>query len=744
MQGWNHSLTMAGFPPNRGDAPVIRYPTVNRPRLASGSRKRGARAGAKRKMFKSGLAAGLRKPVKMIQRAYVVALVIIASMLLASFMLLNHLIGAQQREEHRVSIAETQRALSQRIVFLANAAQRALPERQPVLILALRQATSEFERNYAELLAETGAVPDSAARLDGETVESVLYSSPYHLEYFTDGLAANSWRLIASLETENAPVTSRFVYRGGKERAQMDERLATATMDGYAALRDRLAALARDRLAGLVAVHRALFAATLFVLVLVALFIFRPMAILIGQRTDQLVEARNAMAHNAIHDGLTGLNNRVFLNFRFGSFLEDADRRGSRLAVIQFDLDRFKQINDTLGHAAGDHVLTTTARRMRRAGPPDTVCVRLGGDEFVVIVPNARGEDVVAAIAGRILRMINQPIEFEGQTIHAGASAGVAFFPEDGREPSELLSHADVALYAAKKAGGGTFSFFTAELRRAQEERKEIERELVMSIARRDFTVRYQPQVSLADGRVTGIEALVRWQPPGRDFVPPSIFLPVAEKSGLMPAIGRIVFREAMGAAARWHRQGLRFGRLALNASGSELAQQDFAGFLFETLAETGLPADRLALEIVESVILDDEKTGIAATLRTIRAAGIHLELDDFGTGYASLTHVDPRQIDRLKVDRRFIQNIQDNDQNAHIVRAVIDLADRLGIGIIAEGAETDAELNALAALGCDEVQGFGIAFPMPEDAMTAWLSAGPALARAGHGPERSGSRDAA
>jgi predicted signal transduction protein with EAL and GGDEF domain len=340
--------------------------------------------------------------------------------------------------------------------------------------------------------------------------------------------------------------------------------------------------------------------------------------------------------------------------------------------------------------------------------------------------------------------MINQPIAFEGHTIHAGASAGIAFFPKDGREPSELLNHADVALYAAKKAGGGAYSFFTDELRREQDERRQIERELVMAIARRDFTVRFQPQVSLSGSTVTGIEALVRWQPPGRDFVPPSVFLPIAETSGLMPAIGRIIFREAIRAAARWHRRGLEFGRLALNASSSELAQQDFARFLFDTLAEMEYPPEKLALEIVESVILDDEKTGIAATLRTIRAAGIHLELDDFGTGYASLTHVDPRQFDRLKIDRRFVQNIHGNDQNAHIVRAVIDLADRLGIGIIAEGAETDAELEELASLGCDEVQGFGVAFPMPEDAMTVWLTAGPALARAGAAMARDGNCDAA
>lgn len=696
-------------------------------------------------MFRlAGLVAGLRKPVKMIERASIAALVIIASMLLASFILLNHLIGTQQRDVRLVSIAEAQRALSQRIVFLANAAENAPATRQPALILALRLATEAFERNYAELLMQTGADPTSPARLDPDSIGNVLYSQPYHLEYFSDGLAANSWRLIAALQTEIVRGKAESGYRAGRERAQLDERLATATMDGYSALRERLWASSRKQLSRLVLAHRVLFAATLAVLVLVALFIFRPMAALIGRRTDQLVEARNAMAHNAVHDGLTGLNNRAFLNDRFGGMLDEAAAAGSRLAVIQFDLDRFKQINDALGHAAGDQVLMATARRMRRAGRPENICVRLGGDEFVVIVTGADDDTGIAAMVERLLRLINQPIVFEGQTIHAGASAGIAFFPSDGREPSVLLNHADVALYAAKKAGGGAFSFFTEELRREQEERREIERELVLAIARRDFVVHFQPQVSLSDGAVTGIEALVRWHQPGRGLVSPSAFLPVAEKTGLMPAIGRIIFREAIRAAARWHGQGLEFGRLALNASGSELAQPDFAGFLFEMLAEMALPAEKLALEIVESVILDDEKTGIAATLRTIRAAGIHLELDDFGTGYASLTHVDPRQIDRIKIDRRFVQNIQGNDQNAQIVRAVIDLAHRLGIGIVAEGAETEAEMNALASLGCEEVQGFAIARPMPEEAMSVWLAPGPARARADAARRRSGGSDEA
>jgi diguanylate cyclase (GGDEF)-like protein len=674
-------------------------------------------------------AAGTRKPVKMIQAAYVVALVIIAAMLFASFVLLNQLIAAQQREERLVSLIETQRALSQRIVFLANAADGAELERRAPLVAALKGATEDFERNYDAFMEQTGADSASPARRDPKAVENVLFSSPHHLDHFSISLAANSWRLIAALESEIDP--TQGPYRAGRERAQLDERVATATMDGYSALRERLGEISRTRLDGLMQAHQVLFVATLAVLVLVALFIFRPMAAMIGRRTDQLVEARNSMAYNAIHDGLTGLHNRVFLNYRFGAYLEEAAARGAQLAIIQFDLDRFKQINDTLGHAAGDHVLQTTARRLRQASRAGDVCVRLGGDEFVMIISSPGSNEAIARTAGAVLRQINLPIVYEGTTINPGSSAGIAIFPDDGAEPSELLIHADVALYAAKKGGGGAFSFFTEELRRELAERKEIERQLVIAVAGREFEVRYQPQVSLVDGAVTGIEALLRWKLQDGENVAPSTFIPIAEQCGLMPAIGRIMFREAIAAAARWHREGLAFGRLALNASGTELSQPDFARFLFDTLADTGLPADKLALEIVESVILDDEKNGIAATLRNLRAAGVHLELDDFGTGYASLSHVDPRQIDRLKIDRRFVQNIDGHSHNAHIVRAVTELAHGLGIGIVAEGAETAAELGRLAELGCTEVQGYGIAFPMPQEAMGEWLARGPQRDRA-------------
>jgi diguanylate cyclase (GGDEF)-like protein len=477
------------------------------------------------------------------------------------------------------------------------------------------------------------------------------------------------------------------------------------------------------RLAILLDLHRNLFLATVAVLVLIALAIFRPLSRLVARKTGELVEARNSMAFIAVHDGLTGLYNRAFLLNHFQALVTAARRRRERFAVVQFDLDRFKQINDTLGHAAGDLVLVKTAERMRESCRSSDISVRLGGDEFVMVLGGAGGSEDIAAALKRILARINEPVDFGGATINPGASAGVAVYPVDGGTADDLLVHADLALYNAKKQGGGCFSFFSEELRLELEHRKQLEGDLRRAITERAFTVHFQPQISLATGAVTGVEALMRWPHPERGMIAPGQFIPVAEKIGLMTAIGRIVIEKAITEAGRWHCAGLAFGRLAVNVSGAELRETDFADFLFQTLEQAGLPPQRLALEIVESVMLDDDTTGIAARLRGIRAAGVHLELDDFGTGYASLAHVNPNEIDRLKIDRRFVEGIDGNDDNTKIVRAITELARGLGIAIIAEGAETQDELSSLLDIGCDQVQGFSIAFPMPGSEARDWIA---------------------
>ncbi|ESY17316.1 MULTISPECIES: EAL domain-containing protein [unclassified Mesorhizobium] len=661
------------------------------------------------------------KLILLIKSGYWLALLIIAAMVMASFILLQQMMAAQQHNHTLLDIVSTQKALSQRIVFLTSATGSAARDKQPALVAALKQATAEFETNYDLLLKQTGADPLSPALSDPRSIESVLYGKPFHLDYFSVGLVANGERLISSFESQ---LSGNAAYKGGGERVNLDASVANATLSGYAALGQRIAAFADERSEKLLDLHRTLFYATIGVIVLVALFIFRPMSKAILRKTHELVDARNSMAFIAVHDGLTGLHNRTFLTDHFETLIKGAHRRRERLAVIQLDLDRFKQINDTLGHAAGDYVLVVTAQRMRDSCRASDLCARLGGDEFVMILNGAGGPEDINMLARRILEEINEPITFQGTTILPGASAGVAVYPIDADNAEDLLVHADLALYSAKKLGGGSFSFFSEELRRELDYRKQLEHDIKVAISENAFQVYFQPQVSLSNGAISGIEALVRWKHAERGMIAPGEFIPVAEKCGFMPEIGRIVFTKAIEQAAEWDRAGIAFGRLAVNVSGTELREPDFDRFLFATLEKAGLAPQKLSLEIVESVILDDEKTGIAAKLRHIRAAGVHLELDDFGTGYASLSHVNPNEIDRLKIDRRFVQNINENGDNTKIVRAITELARGLGISIVAEGAETEAELDSLMAIGCDQVQGYSIAFPMPQDKAREWLLA--------------------
>ncbi|MER9411291.1 EAL domain-containing protein [Mesorhizobium sp. M0589] len=661
------------------------------------------------------------KLILLIKSGYWLALLIIAAMVMASFILLQQMMAAQQHNHTLLDIVSTQKALSQRIVFLTSATGSAARDKQPALVAALKQATAEFETNYDLLLKQTGADPLSPALSDPRSIESVLYGKPFHLDYFSVGLVANGERLISSFESQ---LSGNAAYKGGGERVNLDASVANATLSGYAALGQRIAAFADERSEKLLDLHRTLFYATIGVIVLVALFIFRPMSKAILRKTHELVDARNSMAFIAVHDGLTGLHNRTFLTDHFETLIKGAHRRRERLAVIQLDLDRFKQINDTLGHAAGDYVLVVTAQRMRDSCRASDLCARLGGDEFVMILNGAGGPEDINMLARRILEEINEPITFQGTTILPGASAGIAVYPIDADNAEDLLVHADLALYSAKKLGGGSFSFFSEELRRELDYRKQLEHDIKVAISENAFQVYFQPQVSLSNGAISGIEALVRWKHAERGMIAPGEFIPVAEKCGFMPEIGRIVFTKAIEQAAEWNRAGIAFGRLAVNVSGTELREPDFDRFLFATLEKAGLAPQKLSLEIVESVILDDEKTGIAAKLRHIRAAGVHLELDDFGTGYASLSHVNPNEIDRLKIDRRFVQNINENGDNTKIVRAITELARGLGISIVAEGAETEAELDSLMAIGCDQVQGYSIAFPMPQDKAREWLLA--------------------
>lgn len=624
-----------------------------------------------------------------IKYAYWLALLAIVALATVTFATLSTMMSGQSRDTDVMILAIEQRELIRDIEAQTRAGQTDTDKAR------LAQMIGTFSRNHDQLVGEvTADADDQNAALLGNALDR---SGTLFIDDSTSQLAEQKMPVIA-------------------------EEASASVVIAYDALASYFSNKVAENADFIEMWHRILFVATIGLVVMVVMAIFRPLSASISNNARELAEAHDSMAYVAAHDGLTGLHNRAFLLDHFQSMISGAQRRGERLAVLQVDLDGFKQINDTLGHAAGDYVLVETAERMRQSCRATDLCVRLGGDEFVIVLSAAGSTQDINTVAGRIMRRLNDPMSYEGATINAGASAGIAVYPVDAEKADDLLVHADLALYDAKKKGGGDFAFFSDELRLELEHRKQLENDLVRAIEKDAFEVHFQPQVSLVDGKIAGVEALLRWPHPERGMIAPADFIPVAEKIGLMATIGRSGIRKSIAKAAEWYNDGIEFGRLAVNISGAELREPDFSEFLFEALAEFGLPSTRLSLEIVESVILDDDKLGISTRLRKIRAAGIHLELDDFGTGYASLSHVNPNEIDRLKIDRRFVHNIDDDSDNTKIVKAITELARGLGISIIAEGAETQEELNQLMEIGCEQVQGYSIAYPMPDTEAREWL----------------------
>jgi len=423
-----------------------------------------------------------------------------------------------------------------------------------------------------------------------------------------------------------------------------------------------------------------------------------------------------------LRDPLTRLPNRLAFTDYLIRELELAKASNNRLAVVHIDLDHFKEINDKFGHAAGDFMLVEIAKRMRDWEGAQNVIARFGGDEFVAVMSCEGMPCRFQSRAELLLESIAAPMDFEGITLQTSASIGISIYPEFGENCSDLIIHADLALYQSKQAGRDQLSFFEPHMREALDRRKLLESELKTALDEGRIEPFFQPQVNVATNKMCGAEALVRWHHKTRGSVPPSEFLPVAESAGLMVRLGRCVMEKAIIEAAKWHAQNIPFGRLGLNASAEELCEEDFVNWLLATAAQYGLPTDMLSIEILETVMFKDARLNLTDTFARLRSHNIHIELDDFGTGYASLQQVKTDEIDRLKIDRGFIKDIDNEQGNAMIVKAIVELANSLDIAVIAEGAETFGELDCLRKLGCHTIQGFGIAMPMPAEAMRKWI----------------------
>ncbi|TIM95576.1 MAG: EAL domain-containing protein [Mesorhizobium sp.] len=423
---------------------------------------------------------------------------------------------------------------------------------------------------------------------------------------------------------------------------------------------------------------------------------------------DDVTERRRTeerMTHLAHHDMLTGLPNRSMFRERLDLALEDT--AATPLAIFSLDLDRFKVVNDTWGHPAGDWLLKGVAERLQRCLRGETdVVARFGGDEFVIIQFNFTGIADAEKLAKRIIEAIAKPFRDKSRDIHVGISLGIAVFPDDGGDADTLLKNADTALYRAKSEGRNLYRFFEPGMDAMVQARRALEIDLETALSRQEFDLDFQPIMNIASGEIVGAEALMRWHSPTRGTVAPDNFIPVAEETGMIVPLGEWALRKACTAAASWP-AGLR---IAVNVSAVQLKSGSFARNVISALAFSGVPAGRLELEITETVLMD-ESEAVLRTLRQLRGLGIRIALDDFGTGYSSLGYLRRFPVDKIKIDRSFIHDLGNRD-TAAIVRTVIGLGAELGITVTAEGVETEAQLDILRGNGCTEAQGYLIGVP--------------------------------
>ena len=432
------------------------------------------------------------------------------------------------------------------------------------------------------------------------------------------------------------------------------------------------------------------------------------------------IGAEEALRHQALHDALTDLPNRTLLQDRLAQALRSAQRDGHPLALLLLDIDRFKEVNDTFGHAAGDRLLRQVGRRLRRVVRAADTVARLGGDEFAVLLP-ATDTGGATTAAEKIRRALEQPVGRGGYRVSAEASIGIALYPAHGAEAATLLQHADVAMYAAKRTGEG-WAVYNPAHDRSSPDRLALLTDLRGAIAGGELALHYQPKVELATGRVRRVEALVRWQHPRRGLLPPAQFIPLAEQTGLMGPLTLWVLGEALRQCARWRQAGLALG-VNVNLSMANLHDPALPEAVAGLLQAHGVAPADLRLEVTESAMAAD-MTRTIATLERLATLGVHIAVDDYGTGYSSLAYLKRLPVDELKIDKGFVRHLATDETDATIVRSTIGLGHNLGLRVVAEGVEDHATLELLRVMGADAVQGYYVSRPLPPDDLERWARA--------------------
>lgn len=433
----------------------------------------------------------------------------------------------------------------------------------------------------------------------------------------------------------------------------------------------------------------------------------------VGRDATQTTIAEQRIHELARFDGLTGLPNRTMFLGELDRAIARGRLEGGSFAVCFIDLDRFKSINDTLGHAAGDQLLRTVATRLRAAARPSDMVARLGGDEFVVLLDGAGGRAEQVAIAHQLLAAIGEPVTIQASTFLVTGSIGIGLYPQDGDDAATLLKQADSAMYLAKEHGKNNVKFYTSELAAQAARQFEVEVALRQALLHDELLLHYQPKIDIESGHMLGVEALVRWAHPTRGLVPPGEFIPLAEERGLIIPIGRWVMQAACRQIRAWREAGLAVPRMAVNLSARQLVCDNLLSDLSDALAQNGVAAQAFEVELTESVLMADPERA-KQTLQQLHAMGVRISIDDFGTGYSSLSYLKRFPAQTVKIDRSFISGLPSDADDVAITQAVIAMAHSLGLSVVAEGVETAEQFALLRKLGCDEAQGYLLGRPMP------------------------------
>lgn len=437
------------------------------------------------------------------------------------------------------------------------------------------------------------------------------------------------------------------------------------------------------------------------------------------QRAEESEERYRRLAE---HDLLTGLANRSLFSDRLREGLEHAERAERLTGLLLLDLDRFKSVNDTLGHPVGDALLKGVAERLNDSTRRTDTVARLGGDEFAIISTNMESSDDAATLAGKIINALAEPFDLDGTEVVTGTSIGIAIHDTSISDVDELFRNADAALYRAKELGRGTYCYFDRKLNERIQRAKSMERDLEAALRGEGLYLAYQPKLDALTGTMTGAEALARWEHPQLGNVTPDQCIPVAESTGLIVDLADWIFREACHQVALWSKSGLGPIQVAINLSAVQFKRTNILERLMPILDETGVPPSQLELEITETTMIDNYDP-VVEQLEALRETGMHIAIDDFGTGYTSLAHVKHLPVDKLKVDRSFVHNLPESSTDAAIVKTIVALSEALGLGVVAEGVESQEQLVFLRNLGCREIQGFYITKPLPPQEFEAWLT---------------------